>query len=98
MSISFQAKDSQILGQQLKVQEIVVKHGSPLLEVSGADILIDIKEEIESIELVLFKDDSAVTVAPIAQANLSVDSSTKIKIASLTTAANDVLVVKYIVK
>lgn len=98
MSISYQAQDVQILGEQLKVQELSLKHGNPILVVSGADILIDIKEDLEEIVLVLFKDDSAGTIAPIAAASLSIDSLTKIKIASVATAANDVIVVKYKVK
>lgn len=100
MSNSFQAQDSQVQANQLAVQELVIKQGDPLIAVSGADILVDVREPVAEIVLVLFKDDSAATIAPKAQASLSIeDSATQtdsvIKIASLTLAANDVIVIRY---
>lgn len=100
--MSYQAKDSQILGEQLKVQELVLKHGNPLLVADSGDVVIDIKEELSEIVLVLFKDDSAATIAPIAQADLSIEdgesTDSAIRIASVVTAASDVIVVRYVVK
>ena len=102
MSISYQAKDSQILAEQLKVQEICLKHGNPLLVVSGADIIVDIKEELDSVVMCLFKDDSTETIVPVAQADLVIQNgagtNTAIKIVGVATAANDVIVLKYAVK
>jgi len=100
--MSYQAQDSQILGEQLKVQELVLKHGNPLLVANAGDVVIDIKEEVAEIVLVLFKDDSAATIAPIAQAALTIETGTStnsaIRIDSVVTAANDVIVVRYVVK
>lgn len=49
MSASFNAKDSQVLNQQLKVQEIVLFANSPLLAVSASDLLLSIGETVSAV-------------------------------------------------
>jgi hypothetical protein len=45
----FQAKDSAVLGQQLKVQELCVFASNPLLSVSGGDLKLQVSEPIDQI-------------------------------------------------
>lgn len=49
MSASYQAKDSQVLSQQLKVQEIVLLANNPLLVVAGSDLVLSIGETVASV-------------------------------------------------
>lgn len=49
MAVSFQAKNSQTLNQQLKVQEVVVTAGNSMVSVSGGDLIVSIGETVESV-------------------------------------------------
>ncbi len=49
MSASYNAKDSQVLSQQLKVQEIVLLANNPLLVVAGSDLVLSIGETVTSV-------------------------------------------------
>lgn len=49
MAASFQAKDTAVLGQQLKVQEICLFANHPLLTVSGSDLSLAIGESVGSV-------------------------------------------------
>lgn len=49
MAASFQAKDTAVLGQQLKVQEICLFANHPLLTVSGSDLSLAIGEPVGSV-------------------------------------------------
>ncbi len=99
MAASFQAKQSGILAQQLKVQELAVRFADlGLYTVSSNVVSVDIGENIDSIVLVTFKDNSAATNAALVAANLSIVSSTVITMdLGAAFAANDVLLIKYIV-
>lgn len=105
----FQAKDSAILGQQLKVQEVTVRASdTQLYVVNAGDVCVMINEEIAAAVLCLHVDDSVPSVAVIANADLIPSDSTALTaggdrkalringVASL--AANDALVIKYIVQ
>ena len=94
--MSFQAKNSAIQDRQLKVQELVIQHGSPLYEVSGGDVVIDIGENVKSVECCHLSDDSAGAIVVIPQADISISGSEIT--ATVTIAANDRLILKYIVE
>lgn len=49
MAASFQAKDSQVLNQQLKVQELVLFANNPLLAVVSGDLVLSIGETVEKV-------------------------------------------------
>jgi len=47
--MGFQAKDSQVRNQQLKVQELVLFANNPLISVSGSDLLVTISEALVAV-------------------------------------------------
>ena len=49
MAASFQAKDSQVLNAQLKVQEVCVAANDPLVSVSGSDLIVSIGETVSKV-------------------------------------------------
>jgi hypothetical protein len=94
----FQSKDSAILGQQLKVQEVCVRFADVgLYTASGNDVTIDLKETIESVPVVLNCDNSAPSAILIAQSAIAVTGSTVVITLGAPFAANDTLIIKYIV-
>jgi len=99
MAASFQAKQSNILNQQLKVQELCVRFADVGLYTVATNVLsIDIGENVDSITLALFKDNSAATCLPVVAANASIVTSTVITLdLGAVFAANDVVLIKYIV-
>lgn len=96
--MSYQAKDSQILGQQLKVQELVIRFADVgLYTASGTTVTVDIQETLSSVPLVLFHDNSAGTLATLAQSAIAVSGDSVTVTLAAALAADDVLVIKYIV-
>ena len=101
--MAFQAQDAKILDQQLKVQDLTIRFADKhLYAVSGSDVVVDIGETLSACVLAIQYDNSAAASAGetgpvmIPAASISV-SGTSITLASVTMAANDVLVLKYIV-
>jgi hypothetical protein len=107
MSISFQSKDSLILGQQLRVQELVIgAEDVGLYIASGGAVFVNVQEPVLKVYIAYVKVNAgpSFTVEPAASISI-VDSvaltaggdQKVIKISSLTLAANDVLVLKYVI-
>ncbi len=83
MAASFQAKDSQVLQQQLKVQELCLFASNGLISDDMTDLFIQLNEPIIEV-LMCIKQVAAGTVTGVVA---TVDSSTSIKIAGETGAA-----------
>jgi hypothetical protein len=98
MSISYQSKDDAVLGLQLKVQELCVKKSDvAVLSVgAGTDITIDVKEPVKEVRAALHCDDS-VGVYLIAQAGIAISGSQITITLSYAIAADDSVIVKYVV-
>lgn len=95
MAASFQAKDSQVLNQQLKVEEIVLRADNSLVSVSGGDLIISVGETISQV-LSCQKQLAAGTLSGLALA-IGSDTST-IKLTGESAAlASTTYVVKYVV-
>lgn len=60
MAISYQSKDSAVLGLQLKVQELCVKlSDSAVVSAVGPVVTIDVKEDVKEVRAAMHCDDSA---------------------------------------
>jgi len=105
--MSFQSKSPRVASQQLKVQELVIKHteDQALYVVDGSDLILMVDEDVAQVKAVMHCDDSAAAVALVPAASVSVVDSAAytaggdrkaIKLASFTLAANDCLVLKYV--
>lgn len=107
--MSYQAKDVQTLGQQLKIQEVVIRaEDTSMYVVDTGDVVVLIREPVASACLCLQHDNSAGTLATITMANLIVSDSTAytaggdagaIRVNGVAALdANDRLLIKYIVQ
>lgn len=95
MSASFPAKDSQVLAQQLKVQELVLFANSPLISISGSDLLVQINEPVAQV-LCVIKQVAAGTISGVVPA---IVSSTSIQLTGESAAvASTSYIIKYIVQ
>ena len=93
----FQSKDSKVLGQQLKVQEIAVRFADKgLYSASGSDVTVDLSEA-HTIVSATHHDNSGPTVVMIAASAIATSSTSSTITLGAAFAANDVLVLKYIV-
>lgn len=108
----FTPKNDSTNGQQLKVQRLVIRSDDPSMYTNNSgssSVCILIREPVDQIYLVSFKDDSANTLTQYAQASLSVvDTDTltsaapsdrgAIRISGLATLdTNDCVIVEYTV-
>lgn len=93
----YQSSDEQILGQQLRVQELCIRFAdSNLYSASGAVVTVDLKQAA-TIVSVLHLDNSGPTCVLNALAS-SVVTGTSVAITLANAlAASDVLIIKYIV-
>lgn len=104
----YRAKSDKVQGQQLKVQELVVRAAdTQLFDANGGAAVILIGEQVDAIVSVTQHDDSVPGLVMYAASALSIVDSTAftaggdlkgIKATGLALAANDVVVVKYITK
>ena len=92
MSISYQSKDSAVLGLQLKVQELCVVSGDQPLSDDGTDSVVDVKEPVGEVRAVLH----VIPGSPVA-ALASTHAGSQITIAGIVLGAGESLVVKYVV-
>jgi hypothetical protein len=97
--MAYESKDPLVLAQQLKVQELVVRFADiGLYTVATNVISIDVGETVGAIVSAQFLDNSAGTMAPVVAANRSIVSNTILTLdLGAAIAANDVVVVKYII-
>lgn len=51
--MSFNSKDSQVFGQQLKVEEICLFAGNSLITVNGSDLQLQLSEPVDQIFMVI---------------------------------------------
>lgn len=98
MSISYQAKDEKFLNQQLKVQEVCIRFADVgLYTASTNDVIVDFNETLDSVFSVLHCDNSVPGAALITAANTVVSGEQVTITLAAPFAANDSLIIKYIV-
>lgn len=77
MGASYNAKDSTIFGQQLLVQELVVRYGDGgLYSVSGSVVTVNFNEPIEYVACALRCKDATPSVELVAQASIVITTTT----------------------
>lgn len=95
MAASFQSKDSQVLNQQLKVQELVLFANNSLISDDSTDLFVSIGENVQSV-LSCQKQVAAGTLSGVVATVHS--DPTKIKLAGQTgPVASTTYVIKYII-
>lgn len=92
MSISYQSKDDKVLSVALKVQELCLVSGDPVLSDNGTNSVIEIGEQVAEVRAVLHAAPGAAVAA-----KASTKSGSKITVAGLVLAAGESLTVKYVV-
>lgn len=97
---TFEAKKAAVRDQQLKVQELVVRASDAhIYQDDSGDAQFTIGEPVEAVVAVLSFDDSGPTLAAQAASAVSITGTDNdvIEVASLALAANDWVILKYIV-
>ena len=92
MSISYQSKDDKVLSLALKVQELCVMSGDPVLSVSGGNSIINVGETVAEVRAVML-----VVPGSDVAAKASTKSGSEITVAGVVLAAGQSLVVKYVI-
>lgn len=93
MAASFQSKDPQVLGEQLKVQELVIKASSNIVSVSGSDLAVAIGEPLLECRACI-KQIAAGTLSGIA---CTVSGNNIIITGESAAAATTVYILKYVI-
>lgn len=93
MAASYQSKDVQVLGQQLKVQKIVLKANNPLIAVSGGDLVLTLGEPLDSVQSCV-KQIAAGTISGIA---CTVSGNTIVITGESAAAATTAYIIHYII-
>ncbi len=105
MSISYQSKDDKVLSIALKVQELCLTSKDSIVADDGGDLLVSIGEAVEAVRMAV-KVAADGTVSGVAQADISIESSAPapaeddqkvVRLASVSLATGDALVIKYVV-
>jgi hypothetical protein len=96
--MSFLSKSAEIQNQQLRVQEVCIRFADlGLYTASGSDVTIDLGEVPVSKPHVLHLDNSGPTCVMIAASAIAISSNSITVTLGAAFAANDMLIVKYIV-
>lgn len=97
MAISYQSKDSLLLGLQLKVQEVTVKLADAFcVTAASTHVTIDLKEPVAEVRGAVFFDDS-VEIAMVPVANQTISGTTVALELGVAMTADDVIVLRYVV-
>ncbi len=81
MAASFQAKDSEVLEQQLEIQSLAIRANSGFISADGDDLLVEINEPIDSI-LMAIKQIPAGTVSGV---EVSIEAPSQIRLVNQNT-------------
>jgi hypothetical protein len=96
--MSFPSKSPLVLDNQLKVQKLVVKLSDSFVSASAAVATISMGEPIKEVRSAIFCDDSGPTAQLIAQSGINLaTANTIIVTCSATIAANDSIILEYVV-
>lgn len=98
MSISYQSKDDKVLSVALKVQELCLKlsDSGVLSAGAGTTVVIQLGEPVAEVRAALHCDDS-VGVYLIAQSGIAISGSQVTLTLSAAMAANDSVILKYVI-
>ena len=95
----YQSKDELLLGQQLKVQELVIRFAdSSLYSAAGSVVTVDFKEPLKSVACAEHCDDSGPSVLLVAQASIAISGNSAAITLASPFAAGDALVLKYTIQ
>lgn len=95
--MAFQSKDSTVLDIQNKVQTLVLAYNDPCVTIDTVTCTVDVGETIGSVRACTFIDNSAATSEVIAAAARTISGTTVALTLSAQMAANDAVILHYVV-